>query len=108
MKRQCPLTKKLKYFDALSGYPPDLLHGLFEGIVPLELALCLDLLIKKKYFTLFQLNGLISQFPYKWTDKSDSPQPIPLNFATRKSIGGNAHEFVATAPPYDWFQSARE
>lgn len=92
VKRQCPLTKKLKYFDVLSGYPPDLLHDLFEGIVPLELALCLDLLIKKKYFTLFQLNGLISQFPYKWTDKSDSPKPIPLNFATRKSIGGNAHE----------------
>lgn len=92
VKRQCPLTKKLKYFDVLSGYPPDLLHDLFEGIVPLELALCLDLLIKKKYFTLFQLNGLISQFPYKWTDKSDSPQPIPINFATRKSIGGNAHE----------------
>jgi len=92
VKRQCALTKRLKYFHVLSGYPPDLLHDLFEGIVPLELALCLDLLIKKKYFTLLQLNDLIHQFPYKWTDKSDSPQPIPLNFATRKSIGGNAHE----------------
>lgn len=56
VKRQCPLTEKLKYFDVLSGYPPDLLHDLFEGIVPLELALCLNALIKEKYFTLDEFN----------------------------------------------------
>ncbi|XP_056450915.1 uncharacterized protein LOC130386152 isoform X1 [Gadus chalcogrammus] len=92
VKRQCPLTNKLQHFHVLSGYPPDLLHDLFEGIVPRELALCLNDLIKKKYFTLFQVNDLIRQFPYKWTDKTDSPQPVPLNFATRRSVGGNAHE----------------
>lgn len=92
VKRQCALTNKLCVADVLSRYPPDLLHDLFEGIVPLELALCLNVLIKKKYFSLFQLNDLIRQFPNKWTDKADSPQPIPLNFATRKSVGGNAHE----------------
>ena len=31
VKRQCPLTEKLKHFDVVSGYPPDLLHDLFEG-----------------------------------------------------------------------------
>lgn len=51
VKRQCALTSKLKYFHVLSRYPPDLLHDLFEGIVPLELALCFSVLIKKKYFT---------------------------------------------------------
>lgn len=73
VKRQCALTDKLKYFHVLSGYPPDLLHDLFEGIVPLELALCLNVLIKKKYFKFIRLNDLIRQFPYKWTDKADSP-----------------------------------
>lgn len=92
VKRQCALTDKLKHFHVLSGYPPDLLHDLFEGIVPLELALCLNVLIKKKYFTLIQLNDLIRLFTYKWTDKTDSPQPVPFNFASRRSIGGNAHE----------------
>lgn len=29
------------YFNVLSGCPPDVLHDLFEGIVPQELALCL-------------------------------------------------------------------
>ncbi len=31
-------------------------------------------------------------FPYKWSDKTDAPQQVPPNFATKKSVGGNAHE----------------
>ena len=85
VKGQCPLTEKLKHFDVLSGYPPDLLHDLFEGIVPLELALCLNTLIKWKYFTLDELNLLIKEFPYKWTDKTDAPQLVPLTFAAKKN-----------------------
>ncbi|KAK6479283.1 hypothetical protein HHUSO_G19991 [Huso huso] len=92
VKKQCALTEKLKYFHVLSGYPPDLLHDLFEGIEPLELALCLNILIKKKYFTVFELNNLIRQFPYKWSDKTNCPQSVPLNLATRRTVGGNAHE----------------
>ncbi|XP_041949692.1 uncharacterized protein LOC121709989 isoform X4 [Alosa sapidissima] len=92
VKRQCPLTEKLKHFDVLCGYPPDLLHDLFEGIVPLELALCLNAFIKERYFTFNELNQLIKEFPYRWADKTDAPQPVPLSYATRKSVGGNAHE----------------
>lgn len=92
VKRPCAFTNKLRFCHVLSGYPPDLAHDLFEEIVPLELALCLDVLIRKKHINLFELNNLIQRFPYKWTDKADSTQPVPLNFATRKSVGGNAHE----------------
>ncbi|XP_026099560.1 uncharacterized protein LOC113070477 [Carassius auratus] len=92
VKRQCPISDKLSYFHATSGYPPDALHDLLEGIVPLELAQCLDVLIKKKYFSLLELNSSIRRFPYKWNDKVNCPQAIPLTFASRKSIGGNAHE----------------
>ena len=76
----------------MTGYPPDVLHGLLEGLIPLELALCFKLFVKKKYFTLSQLNSLIKEFPYNWTDKTDRPQPVPLNLSSRRSIGGNAHE----------------
>lgn len=72
--------------------PPDVLHDLLEGIAPVELALCLDILIKKKYFSLEELNRIIKQFPYKWKDRTNCPQGIPLAFASRKTIGGNAHE----------------
>ena len=92
VKRQCPLTERLSHFHATSGYPPDALHDLLEGIVPFELALCLYEFIRKKYFSLQELNDRICQFPYKWNDKANSPQAIPLTFLARKSIGGNAHE----------------
>lgn len=87
VKRHCPLTENLKHFNVLSGYPPDVMHDLFEGIVPRELALCLQVFIKNKYFTLDELNKAIQMFPYKWSDKTDDPQQVPLNFATKKSVG---------------------
>lgn len=69
-----------------------MLHDLFEGIVPLELALCPSTLIKAKYFTLDYLNKSIKEFPYRWADKTDAPQPVPFNFAAKKTVRGNAHE----------------
>lgn len=92
VKRHCAITQKLNNFHVTTGYPPDVLHDLLEGIVPIELALCLNILIKKKYFSLVELNRVIKQFPYKWKDRTNCPQAIPLTFASRKTIGGNAHE----------------
>ncbi|KAL6455740.1 hypothetical protein MHYP_G00355910 [Metynnis hypsauchen] len=61
-------------------------------IVPLEMALCLKVFIQSKYFTLEELNRSIKEFPYKWSDKADAPQLVPVNFAARKSVGGNGHK----------------
>jgi hypothetical protein len=95
VKRSCPLTDKFKHFHFVCGYPPDILHDLFEGIVPRELVLCFLIFIKKKYFSLAVLNELIASFPYKGTDKANSPQAIPLSYVNRRTIGGNAHEYWA-------------
>jgi len=92
VKTQCPISDRLSYFHATSGYPPDVLHDLLEGIVPVEISLCLGVFIKKKYFSLQELNHSIHHFPYKWHDKKNSPQAIAPTFASRKSVGGNAHE----------------
>lgn len=92
VKRQCPISDRLSKFHAISGYPPDALHDLLEGIVPVEISLCLDVLIRKKYISLQELNHSIRCFPYKWSDKRNCPQPIAPHFNLRKSVGGNAHE----------------
>ncbi|KAL0194605.1 hypothetical protein M9458_008177, partial [Cirrhinus mrigala] len=92
VKRECVFTKHLSYFNVLSAYPPDVLHDIFEGVVPIELAQCLALLISKKYFTLESLNESILQFPYKWEDQKNKPHAIPVTFSRRNTIGGNAHE----------------
>ncbi|XP_058262776.1 uncharacterized protein LOC131363855 [Hemibagrus wyckioides] len=92
VKSSCPLSDSLRHFHAIGGFPPDLLHDLLEGIVPVQMALCLQDLIGKHYFSLESLSGAIKQFPYKFSDRPDQPQPIQQLFATKKTIGGNGHE----------------
>lgn len=92
VKRQCVFSAHLSHFNVCTGYPPDVAHDIFEGILPVELAHCLNLFISKKYFTLDNLNESILKFSYKWADKSNRPHVIPRTFVLKKSIGGNAHE----------------
>lgn len=68
------------------------MHDLFKGVIPVELARCISLLISKKYFSLDFLNTFIQTFPYKWGDKTNRPHAIPCSFTSSNTIGGNAHE----------------
>lgn len=85
-------TKTLEHFHVLSGYLPDVMHDIFEGVVPVEIAQCLCVLIAKKYFTLEGLNAAILHFPYKWRDQTNKPHIVPGTFSSRRTVGGNAHE----------------
>lgn len=49
VKRQCAITQRLDHFYVTTGYPPDVMHNILEGIVLVELALCLDILRKSTY-----------------------------------------------------------
>jgi len=86
------LIDGLEHFHVVRGYPPDILHDLFEGIVPVELSLCISDMISKKYFTIETLNHAIKTFEYAFHDKTDQPQPIAHGFSTKGTIGGNGHE----------------
>ncbi|XP_053097175.1 uncharacterized protein LOC128320857 [Pangasianodon hypophthalmus] len=92
VKGECVLRNVLQHFHPITGFPPDILHDLFVGIVPVELALCRSEMIRLKYFTLQFLNTKIRTFPYQHFDRLDKPQQIPKNFAAKLSIGGNGHE----------------
>lgn len=92
VKKQCVLTEHLSHFHVNTGYPPDIVHDLFEGVVQVELARCLSLLISKKYLTLDLINTLIQTFPFKWGDKTNRPHTIPRSFTSSNTLGGNAHE----------------
>lgn len=92
VKKECVFTKNLSHFHAIFGYPPDLAHDVLEGIIPVELAHCLTVLISKKLFTLADLNNALLKFPYKWADKTNKPHVISQSFSSTKTVGGNAHE----------------
>lgn len=91
VKRDCVLNR-LTYFHTVTGFPPDVLHDLLEGIVPVELSLCLSKLIHDKYFTLAELNTAIQSFPYSFSDKTNKPQRLSQTFRVNGTIGGNGHE----------------
>lgn len=91
VKRDCVLNK-LSYFHCVRGFPPDFLHDLLEGIVPLELCLCLKRFVAQKYFTLDYLNTVIEQFPYKFTDRLNRPNKLSEKILVSETIGGNGHE----------------
>lgn len=91
-KNKCVLSEKLTTFNVTSGFPPHIVHDLFEGIVPMEISLCLTVFISKKFFTLDALNKSIEDFPFKWTNKTNQPHPVSLTYASRKTIGENTHE----------------
>lgn len=92
VKSSCVLADSLSFFKVTAGFPPDLAHDLFEGIVPFEIAECLRILIGKKYITFENLNRLVQSFPYKGGDQTNRPQKLPHNFLSKKTVGGNAHE----------------
>lgn len=92
VKRPCVLTENLSHFHVTTGYPPDILHDLLEGVVPVELAQCLGMFISKKSITLDSLNKVIVSFPYKGKDKTNRPHIVPRTFLRKNTIGGNAAE----------------
>lgn len=71
------------------------MHDLLEGVIHIEMAVCLNDLIDRKYITLEYVNRTIKPFPYKFIDKTDQPQINPAAFASRGKIGGNGHESLA-------------
>ena len=87
VKSECVL-----FFHPITGFPPDILHDLFEGVIPVELSLCLKHLISKCFITFDALNNCIKSFPYKYSDKVNKPQKISKASFEKGTFGGNGHE----------------
>lgn len=92
VKRACVLSKHLSYFHPITGFPPDILHDFFEGVIPVELCLCLKELIRKGFITFDGLNSRIKHFPYTYSDKVNKPQQITKASFGNGRISGNGHE----------------
>jgi hypothetical protein len=93
IKQNSMLHKSLNYFHAALGFPPDISHDLLEGIVPYDLSLCIGVFIRNGYFKyITEINRLLLQFDYQYTDSVNKPQPIPIKAVVKQSVGGSATE----------------
>lgn len=67
----------LKYFHTIGGLVPDVMHDLFEGILPLVISEILLVFINfKKFFTLDNLNHAIRNFNYGHAEVKDKPSVV--------------------------------
>lgn len=81
----CYGVKKL-HFHVTSGYPPDVLHDILEGIVPVELAFSIDVLIKKRYISLVCCWCLLRLLPVIIGLKVPEDEPVWQMLMTLKDI----------------------
>lgn len=48
VKKSSVLIDNLEHFCTVTGFPPDIMHDLLEGIIPVEMSLCINDMIPKK------------------------------------------------------------
>lgn len=68
-----PLNDIPGFHAANNQLPQDIMHVLFEGVVPLELKLMLQEFVRKKYFDMEFLNSRIENFTYGKKEIRDKP-----------------------------------
>ena len=70
---------KIPHFSVASNLPHDILHDLFEGVVPCEIKLLLLHLIESMYLTISVFNDRLRQFDFGYTEISDKPSELDQN-----------------------------
>ena len=75
LRKCCPLNE-LNAFHAVYGFPPDLLHDLFEGVVAQDLLGVIKILSHEGWFTLLDYNSSIKRQDFKSYERNDKPELI--------------------------------
>ncbi|CAC5410253.1 unnamed protein product [Mytilus coruscus] len=75
IKNDSPLNS-LKYFHVAEGMPSDLAHDLFEGVVCEVMTNTIGYCVREKFFTLEELNNIITKFEFCTIDKANKPTTV--------------------------------
>ena len=73
------ILEEVPGFSVTSGLPHDIMHDLFEGVVPLQMKLLLCHCVSQKYFTIEELNERITAFDFL----DNKPSEIDSNICRR-------------------------
>ncbi|KAL2086106.1 hypothetical protein ACEWY4_017165 [Coilia grayii] len=90
VQARCPLNE-LDYFDVTQGFPPDVMHDILEGVMPLVVKLVLREAREEKHITLHEFNDKLKHMCFGKNDTQNRPVPITENHL-RKSIVGSASQ----------------
>ena len=76
VKSLCPLNV-LQSFHCVTGFPPDLLHDLLEGVVAEDLLSIIRCLSFKGWFTVDAYNKALKDLGWSSSEAGDKPQSVP-------------------------------
>ena len=95
------ILNELQFFHVIWGLPPDIMHDLLEGVIPNVICKLIIHCIRKKYFSLAELNHIIANFEYGHSEASDKPSPIDENQLKSKRLRQTAAQMwlLATCLP---------
>ena len=72
------ILNSLRRYNIIDGLPSDIVHGVLEGALPLEIKLVLSQFLLDRIFTLDQLNFRIKTYPYGEEDRTKKSSQILL------------------------------
>ena len=86
IKSCCPLNT-LQSFHCVGGFPLDIMHDIFEGVVPQDILGILRILSSQHFFTIEQYNQSLKSLGYSSYESGDKPMPLPLDKKVKKLKG---------------------
>ena len=93
VKAECPLNI-LESFHSIKCFPPDVLHDIFEGIIPEDLLGVIRILSSKNWFSLEQYNNALIALGYSSHESGDKPCPVQLSSKVKKLKGKAVSNWV--------------
>ena len=86
IKHMCPLNS-LQAFHSISGFPPDILHDVMEGVISEDLLGIIRILSSKNWFSIEEYNQTLQSLNYKGYEASDRPENLALSMRVKKLNG---------------------
>jgi hypothetical protein len=81
----------LDTFCPITCLPPDCMHDVLEGVIPIVLKVCIRGCIQDGFFTLTVFNERLRNFKFGRNDAKNKPTLLPASFPT-SSIPGSASQ----------------
>lgn len=101
------ILNELQHFHVIGGLAPDIMHDILEGTLPKIVALLLSHYLKKKLFTLSELNHIMKNFKYGIHEVKDKPSKMLKDHLKRSSTKGSATQKWLFAVNLGLFVGAR-
>ena len=66
----------IKHFNIIECFPQDIMHVIYEGLLPMEVKLLTQYVVQQHWITLEELDRRIDDFNYHYVDVRNKPSQL--------------------------------